>query len=81
MCIEMKTSIKMNTRLHQLYGVAVILRLRTTKVVAAGDMVLRMRKGLDTTGACAECVHLGVSISIVKKICSVLFALAESWTA
>ena len=28
-----------------------------------------------------ECVHLGLSISIVKKICSVLFALDESWTA
>ena len=52
-----------------------------TKTVAVGDMVVRMRKGWTRQGLVQECIHLGLSISIVEKICSVLFALDESWTA
>ena len=56
MCIEMKASIKMNTRILQRYGVAVILRLRTTKAVAAGDNVFVYVQGVGhDRGFCRMC--------------------------
>lgn len=80
----MKASIKVNTRLHQRYDVAVFVRLRTTISPRQQQRVTwfcACARGWTRQGLVQECVHLGLSISIVKKICSVLFALDESWTA
>lgn len=74
MCIEMKASIKMNTSLHQRYGVAVILRLRTTEAVAAGDMVLRMLMGLVTTRGLYKNVSTLVSAFSNLKILVLCFS-------
>ena len=84
MRIVMKGSIKVNTRSQQRYGIAVFVRLRTT-------ISPRQQQRVTWFCACAwgwsrqrpvrECVPLGLSISIVEKICSVLFALDEIWTA